>query len=204
MFGEFRISIMRTTCCFAMGRKILVGRGFRIIGLQNVALLAGARLSLGTLPYGFADSKERGILRIRGRLSVAQGVAIGVGSRLDVGSGAKLEIGENTYLSPGVKVIITKGLLFGNGCAVGWNAQFLDSDFHQIGSIGEPFSEMAAPIKIGHHVWIGSHAKVFKGVTIADGCVVAGNSTVTKSFEIPNSLIGGTPARVLRANIRWR
>jgi serine acetyltransferase len=50
--------------------------------------------------------------------------------------------------------------------------------------------------------WIGSNVSVLKGVAVADGCVVASGSVLTRSYPA-GCLIGGNPARVLKENIRW-
>ena len=56
---------------------------------------------------------------------------------------------------------------------------------------------------IGKHVWIGRNASVHKGAVIPDGCVVGANSFVTHKFEEQNTIIAGTPAKVIKRNIRW-
>ena len=55
-----------------------------------------------------------------------------------------------------------------------------------------------APIRIGENVWIGAHATVCPGVTIGDGAIVAAGAVVTR--DVPaNTVVGGVPARVIRA-----
>ena len=60
------------------------------------------------------------------------------------------------------------------------------------------------PIKIGNHVWFCLGCLVLKGVTIQDGCVVAANTCVTKTFNEKNILIGGYPARILQEQVEWQ
>jgi maltose O-acetyltransferase len=56
------------------------------------------------------------------------------------------------------------------------------------------------PIIIGENVWIGSFARVCKGVTIGDNSIVAANAVVTKDVP-PNSIAAGNPARVVKTDI---
>ncbi|GHB83358.1 hypothetical protein GCM10010306_092530 [Streptomyces umbrinus] len=54
-------------------------------------------------------------------------------------------------------------------------------------------------IRIGNDVWIGSHAVLLDGITVADGAVIGAGSVVTK--DVPaRAVVAGNPARVLR----WR
>ena len=56
---------------------------------------------------------------------------------------------------------------------------------------------------IGNHVWIMSRCIILKGTHLPDGCAVAANSLVNKKFNEENLLICGTPAKIMRHNIRW-
>lgn len=53
------------------------------------------------------------------------------------------------------------------------------------------------PIHIGNHVWIGSNSVIVAGVTIGDWAVVGAGSVVTKDVP-PYTVVGGTPARIIR------
>lgn len=55
-----------------------------------------------------------------------------------------------------------------------------------------------SPVVIGDDVWIGANAVILPGVTIGSHCVVAAGAVVTK--DVPdNTLVGGVPAKVLKA-----
>lgn len=201
LFGDFRVSWLRTILQLVRGRRVLIGRRFRLQGVPE--LVDGrSRLTLGTRPYGFATGRDAGILRVRGTLRVRGRVAIGVGSRIEVASGALADIGEDTYFSPNVRIIVSSGLTVGRGCAIGWDVQMLDDDQHVFRS-GSRERPRSAPIVLGDHVWVGSKAMIFKGVEIADGCVIASGAVVTRSVEEPNSLVAGNPASVVRQGISW-
>lgn len=57
-----------------------------------------------------------------------------------------------------------------------------------------------APIKIGENVWIGSHVRICKGVTIGNNSVIGACSVVTKNIP-ENCVAVGNPARVVKTNI---
>lgn len=204
MFGEFRVSLLKTLSCYLRGKPIVMGRAFHVAGLAGMTFIdKESQLRLGLRPYGFADPKQRAIIRNRGRVIIGGKVAIGVGSQLDVGPDATLTIGRGTYLSPGVRIVVSKGLTLGQDCAIGWNVQFLDDNFHGFGTAGSEWPPSAQEIVLGEHVWVGSHALIYRGVIIADGCIVAGGAVVTQSVSDPNCLIAGNPAVVVRRGVSW-
>lgn len=62
----------------------------------------------------------------------------------------------------------------------------------------EKLPENDAPVVIEDDVWVGSNVTILKGVTIGRGSVIAARAVVTKSCP-PYSIIGGVPAKVLKA-----
>jgi maltose O-acetyltransferase len=52
------------------------------------------------------------------------------------------------------------------------------------------------PVEIGDGAWIGARATILPGVTIGRGAVVSAGSVVNKNVP-PNSIVAGTPARVV-------
>lgn len=59
-------------------------------------------------------------------------------------------------------------------------------------------------IIIGKNCYIGSAARFSPGTAIADDCIVAMGSIVTKEFGIKNAVIAGQPAKVIRTNYNWK
>ncbi|WP_425497696.1 acyltransferase [Paraburkholderia ultramafica] len=53
------------------------------------------------------------------------------------------------------------------------------------------------------HVWFGCRCTVLKGAEIGDNVVVAATSTITAKHEQPNTVIGGSPVRVLKESVEW-
>lgn len=60
----------------------------------------------------------------------------------------------------------------------------------------------AKDIRLGRHVWLASDVMILKGVELGNDCIVASRALVTKSFPA-NTLIAGSPAKVLKENISW-
>jgi acetyltransferase-like isoleucine patch superfamily enzyme len=133
----------------------------------------------------------------RGAVLTLLGAEIGRGCRVLVDAGAQLAIGAGTYINDGSRIHAARQITIGERCAVAWNVTLLDDDEHGFGP--GPYS---APVTIGDDVWIGCNVTILKGVTIGSGSVVAAGSVVTRSCP-PRSLIGGSPARVLRSDVHW-
>ncbi|MDJ0338354.1 acyltransferase [Cryobacterium sp. PH31-O1] len=202
-FSEFRPSVWRTFRALPYQGRCVVGQRFRLVGGNNIRATRNARIKLGVGYYGFVDSRVGGLLRIGGRLEVNGTVSVASGNRWDIGQNSTMAVGDGTHFSPFVLIITSIGLTVGKNCAIGWNVQILDDDFHSLSVNGTLPGPTSKAIQIGNRVWIGSHAKIFKGVQIANGCVVAGNATVTRSFSEENCLIAGSPATVIRRNVAW-
>ena len=96
------------------------------------------------------------------------------------------------------KIVVKKDCMFASGVKI-WTG-----DWHPIYDLdtGERINEDKDVI-IGNHVWIGRNASVHKGAVIPDGCVIGANSFVTHKFDEPNTIIAGTPTKVIKRNIRW-
>ncbi len=90
----------------------------------------------------------------------------------------------------------------GNDCLIA-NVQFRPSDSHKIFDMdtGERLNA-PTPISVGNKVWIAQEVLVLKGTRIGDGCVVGARSTLNGIYP-ENSILAGTPAKVVRQNVRW-
>lgn len=183
------------------GINLLARPGTQVRGLQNLRTEGGI-LNVGVSYVGFTVPSDTTLLNLRGTLHTRGYVAIGAGCRLDIGPGAAVEIGHGTYLNPNSLLVIMHGLRIGTACAISWECQFLDEDFHTIVYEGQRVTTDPR-ITIGDRVWIGSRVSVFKGAVIPSGCVVASGAMVTQAFTEENCLIAGSPARVVRRHVKW-
>lgn len=70
---------------------------------------------------------------------------------------------------------------------------------HQIGDAAFRLGPLTPkPIQIKQGAWLGARCTVLPGVTIGEGAVVAAGSVVSKDVA-PNTLVGGVPAKIIRA-----
>jgi acetyltransferase-like isoleucine patch superfamily enzyme len=105
------------------------------------------------------------------------------------------------FMNVGVKILIRHSLQIGNHVFIGWNCTILDDDLHHLNYADQRVQNHG--IRIGNKVWLGCNVTLLKGSIIPDGCVVAANSLVNSKFDIPNTLLAGSPARVVKTNITW-
>jgi acetyltransferase-like isoleucine patch superfamily enzyme len=116
--------------------------------------------------------------------SKLMGVRIGLGSRVYGNS-------PNMWGTEPFLIKIGKGVFITDGC------KFIT---HDGGSLilrkEQPDLEYTAPIVVGDNVYFGIDTLVLPGVNIGDNVVIGARSVITK--DVPsNSVVAGTPARVL-------
>lgn len=105
----------------------------------------------------------------------------------------KLAIGEGTFVNYHVRFNTAGGITIGRRCDIGMGVSFVTQS-HELGSHERRAGRaITAPIVVGDGVWIGAHAVILPGVTIADGAIIAAGSLVTKDCE-PDALYLGSPA----------
>lgn len=184
---------------FMHHKKLLLHHKVKINGVNNI--ITSESLEIGMNKVGFTHKSDITYLNIRGKLELGGYFTIGRGCRFDIGENAEVYLGKGGYINPFTNVIIMHKLVIGDNCAVSWDCQFLDEDFHVINYPGKNNTDNS--IIIGSNVWIGCGAKIYKGTKIADGCVIASDSVVKGEFSKQNCLIGGNPAKILKEEISW-
>ena len=179
---------------------ILLHHKTTIKGIKNIQ--CNKKIEIGIGYVGFMHRTDKTFLNINGKLNIKGNYNIGRGCRFDIGKDGYVSIGEGGYINCNSSIIIMHKLSIGDDCAISWNCQFLDEDFHVIDYEGK--KDTPNSIEIGNRVWIGCGVKVYKGTKIPDGCVIASDSIVKGKFEKQNCLIGGNPAKILKENIQWK
>jgi len=109
----------------------------------------------------------------------------------------------NSY---GAHISATEGesIKIGEDCMFSHGIDIRNGDSHPIfdNNTGKRIN-LAAPIKIGNHVWLGADVKVLKGITIDDNSIIGTGSIVTSNVD-SNSIYVGVPAKKVKDSISWK
>ena len=129
-----------------------------------------------------------------------------------IGEGCKIaafvEIQRGVWLGKDVKVeafaFIPTGVNIEDGAFIGPHVCFTNDRYPRaVSEKGEqlgPEDWHVVPTLVKRGAAIGANATIVCGVTVGEGAMVGAGSTVTRDVP-PRSLVLGTPARVIRANL---
>lgn len=154
----------------------------------------------GTAYYKPVVIENNGTIVFQGKVSIGGGCQL-----CTVRKESKLVVGGNSKLMGECHLVAASSVSIGKDCAISWNTQIMDTDFHHIYGNDGQLLNAEKPVLIGNHVWIGSHSIILKGTALPDELVVAAGSIINAGhLDISEgSVITGLPTRVLRDNIRW-
>ncbi|MGC1562997.1 MAG: sugar O-acetyltransferase [Bradyrhizobium sp.] len=111
--------------------------------------------------------------------------------------GVDINIGHNVFINQNCTFYDIGGLDIADDVMIGPNVSIITSG-HPIEPFQRRASVIARPIVIERNVWIAAGSTIIGGVTVGENSVVAAGSVVTKDV-LPNTLVGGNPARVIRS-----
>lgn len=165
------------------------------------------QLGWGSGSVGVPGITEKTQWSVRGKIIFKGSAKLARGSSVRVDPDGELILGDHFACNKNCFLTAEKRIVIGDNATLGWNVNIRDSDGHSIFGMDDPEAKtMNAPeeVKIGNHVWICSYTDILKGVTIPNECVVAYRSCCVKSFTKENTIIAGSPAKIVRENIMWK
>lgn len=164
------------------------------------ALRVGVRYGLR---FHGTNDRTNFICENNGKIILNGIVSIHKGCNVVVKNGATLSIGDGTYLNEGCQILCKESVTIGQGCAIAWGVNILDSDQHVLVENLKFEKPSKKKICIGDHVWIGCNSIILKGVNIGDGAVIGAGSVVTR--DVPShTMVAGVPARLIHHDIDWK
>lgn len=127
------------------------------------------------------------------------------GHLLIVGNNLHIDIGERTTAIDCYVLARDKSVSIGAECMISRGIEIRASDVHKVYDIdtNKRLNVATQDVIIGDHIWIAANVTVSKNVQIAEGCIIAAGSFVNKSVPSPNTMLAGTPAKVIREGVRW-
>lgn len=127
---------------------------------------------------------------------------------IEIGSNNKIFIGENLRITGLCKIDFANQnnleLKIGDNCLFGQHIEMMLGDWHSIyDEDNNCVNKPTKGISIGNNVWLARNIVILKDVLIPDNSVVGYGSVVTKQFLKSNVIIAGSPAKIVKENIRW-
>jgi acetyltransferase-like isoleucine patch superfamily enzyme len=189
---------------YKIGKNVSIGIGSVVIG-KNVVIEDGVKIGLASIvrandirierfaTIGSFTVIDTGKLRIGEDARINEQVIIG-GMKTPQSS---LDLGKRTIIMEYSFINTTMPITIGDDTGIGGHCLLFThgSWLNQL----EGFPVAFAPITLGKSVWLPWRVFIMPGVTIGDKVVVGANSLISKSVE-SNSLIAGSPAKVIKEN----
>jgi acetyltransferase-like isoleucine patch superfamily enzyme len=111
--------------------------------------------------------------------------------------GENIRVGRNVFINQNCTMYDLGGIHIADDVLIGPNVSLITSG-HPVDPSQRRVCVIAKAISIGKNVWIAAGVTIIGGVTVGENSVVAAGSVVTRDV-LPNTLVGGNPARVIRS-----
>lgn len=105
-------------------------------------------------------------------------------------------IGDGTKTASNIKTSEPYLIEIGKNVTLSHDVDFITHD-NSVCKIYGVYNDIYGKIKIGDNCFLGAHAIIMYGVTLADNVIVASGSVVTKSVLQSNVIIAGSPAKII-------
>lgn len=137
-----------------------------------------------------------------------------IGRSVEIGTNGTIIIGDNTSIQD--RCILLEDIEIGKNCIFAPNV-YISSGRHYFDHkpnlyikdqdalvANDPLlsKQHSRKVIIGDDCWLGINSVIMPGVKIGRGCVIGANSVVTHDIE-PFSVVGGIPAKVLKARLEF-
>ncbi|GGG38972.1 hypothetical protein GCM10011414_05380 [Croceivirga lutea] len=190
----------------------------RLLGLVVKLLFASKRIKVGK--NFTCDSFPKLQVDSTASLVIGDNVQFRRNVEIRCHGNSKIKIGNNCRIDRGVRILSANEskIELQNECRIGLYSVFnggdsitlgkntlvsgyvyLQTSMHKYDGVGAIANQgySHAPISLGKDCWLGTHAIIFPGVNLENGCVVGSSSVVNKSFS-EKSIIAGIPGKLIK------
>lgn len=188
LIGEAGARIHPSTILIASNSRIIIENGV---------------LSLGYLTYlpGWHVRERCGIRLHNSTLHITGNVDLRPGFRVWA-INSRVVIHDGTVINGPAGLVSKAGVEIGAHCRIAMGVQIMDCDLHKHAVAGEEPEDIAKPVIIKDHCWIGHNVSILKGVTVGEGAIIGAGSVVTEDVGA-RTMVAGVPARKIKGNIVW-
>lgn len=185
-----------------VSRRVRIRKGKGEIIINGNVYTGMIRIGLDSVGI-FDNKKSRSIWQVYGKVIFNGKCFLGHGCKISVGQNASLSFGNNFHCSAETSISTVLNITIGADCLFSWDILIMDTDWHKITDIKGNVQNPPKPIRIGNHVWIGCRTTITKGISIADGTIIAAGSIISKDVIEHNCIVGKNPQQVIRHDVRW-
>lgn len=130
---------------------------------------------------------------------ISKGTVIGKHTRISCGGNGKISIGENVLIDDYVYIMSHESIVIGDNTKIA--AFTFITDFnHNYADKRTPLVKQGyntKPVRVGEHVWIGTHTILLPGITVGDRVVIGAGSVISHNIA-SGSVVVGNPSRVIK------
>jgi acetyltransferase-like isoleucine patch superfamily enzyme len=167
---------------------------------ESAAFVADVRRAMALTPVlnqlTFEDLDE-----VRSRFSELTGREVDEGFRLIppffTDTGRNIHVGRRVFINQNCTIYDLADVVIGDDVLIGPNVSLITSG-HPVEPSRRRDFLIGAPITIERNVWVAAGVTIIGGVTVGENSVVAAGSVVTRDV-LPDTLVGGNPAAVIRS-----
>ncbi|MBH0096662.1 acyltransferase [Psychrobacter sp. NZS113] len=176
----------------------------RIIGNSVITIRQGDDNQINIGEHGKFNKLKIDINGSHNRITIGEKVKFS-GQLLIVGNHLHIHIGNHTTAIDCYILARDKSVTIGESCMISRGIEIRATDVHKVYDIetNVRVNKAHSDVILGDHIWIAANVTISKNVSIASGCIIAAGSFVNKPVETPNCMVAGTPAKIIRQNVRW-
>ena len=184
--------------------KIDIAQNARIIGNSAITIRKGHDNKITIGEHGNFNKLKIDINGSHNQITIAEHVKF-LGQLLIVGNHLHIDIGERTTAIDCYILARDKSVTIGKACMISRGIEIRATDVHKVYDIDSNtrLNNAHSDVVLGDHIWVAANVTISKNVSIANGCIIAAGAFVNKPVKTPNCMVAGTPAKIIRQNVRW-